>query len=54
MSKESVIVLKATPTGFEPVRAEPNGLAGRRLNHSAKVSISHLISTHLISSHLML
>ena len=30
---------KATPTGFEPVRAEPNGLAGRRLNHSAKVSV---------------
>ena len=29
---------EATPTGFEPVRAEPNGLAGRRLNHSAKVS----------------
>ena len=29
----------STPTGFEPVRAEPNGLAGRRLNHSAKVSL---------------
>ena len=25
--------------GFEPTRAEPTGLAGRRLNHSAKVSI---------------
>ena len=25
--------------GFEPTRAEPNGLAGRRLNHSAKVSL---------------
>ena len=24
--------------GFEPMRAKPNGLAGRRLNHSAKVS----------------
>ena len=29
-----------TPAGFEPARAEPNGLAGRRLNHSAKVSLS--------------
>ena len=28
----------ATPVGFEPTRAKPNGLAGRRLNHSAKVS----------------
>ena len=29
---------KTTPEGFEPSRAEPIGLAGRRLNHSAKVS----------------
>ena len=29
----------ATPAGFEPARAEPIGLAGRRLNHSAKVSM---------------
>ena len=29
---------KTTPVGFEPTRAKPNGLAGRRLNHSAKVS----------------
>ena len=28
-----------TPVGFEPTRAEPTGLAGRRLNHSAKVSL---------------
>ena len=28
----------STPVGFEPTRAEPTGLAGRRLNHSAKVS----------------
>ena len=28
-----------TPVGFEPTRAEPTGLAGRRLNLSAKVSI---------------
>jgi hypothetical protein len=30
---------KTTPVGFEPTRAEPTGLAGRRLNHSAKVSL---------------
>ena len=30
---------KTTPVGFEPTRAKPNGLAGRRLNHSAKVSM---------------
>ena len=29
---------RTTPVGFEPTRAEPTGLAGRRLNHSAKVS----------------
>ena len=29
---------KTTPVGFEPTRAEPTGLAGRRLNLSAKVS----------------
>ena len=28
----------STPVGFEPTRAEPTGLAGRRLNHSAKAS----------------
>ena len=32
---------KTTPEGFEPSRAEPTGLAGRRLNHSAKVSTDH-------------
>ena len=30
---------KATPVGFEPTRGDPIGLAGRRLNHSAKVSM---------------
>jgi hypothetical protein len=35
MRKRKIIT---TPAGFEPARAEPNGLAGRRLNHSAKVS----------------
>jgi hypothetical protein len=29
---------KSTPAGFEPARGDPIGLAGRRLNHSAKVS----------------
>ena len=30
--------------GFEPTRAKPNGLAGRRLNHSATVSCcEHLL-----------
>ena len=29
----------ATPAGFEPARVEPIGLAGRRLSHSAKVSM---------------
>ena len=27
-----------TPVGFEPTRGDPIGLAGRRLNRSAKVS----------------
>ena len=30
-----------TPVGFEPTRAEPTGLAGRRLNHSAKASMCY-------------
>ena len=30
---------KSTPVGFEPTRAEPIGLAGRRLSRSAKVSL---------------
>ena len=30
---------KATPVGFEPTRGDPIGLAGRRLNRSAKVSL---------------
>ena len=29
---------KATPRGFEPLRAEPNGFLVHRLNHSATVS----------------
>ena len=31
-----------TPVGFEPTQGDPIGLAGRRLNHSAKVSVSSL------------
>ena len=31
--------IEATPVGFEPTRGDPIGLAGRRLNHSAKVSV---------------
>ena len=30
---------KSTPVGFEPTRGDPIGLAGRRLNRSAKVSL---------------
>ena len=32
-------VSKTTPVGFEPTRGDPIGLAGRRLNRSAKVSV---------------
>ena len=31
---------KTTPVGFEPTRGDPIGLAGRRLSHSAKVSVT--------------
>ena len=30
--------INTTPVGFEPTRGDPIGLAGRRLNRSAKVS----------------
>ena len=30
---------QSTPVGFEPTGGDPIGLAGRRLNHSAKVSL---------------
>ena len=38
---EQCITLKkgTTPVGFEPTRGDPIGLAGRRLNRSAKVSV---------------
>ena len=32
-------IMKTTPVGFEPTRGDPIGLAGRRLNRSAKVSL---------------
>ena len=35
---------KATPAGFEPARGDPIGLAGRRLNHSAKVSDTEFLN----------
>ena len=39
-----------TPTGFEPVRAKPNGLAGRRLNHSAKASFTTVLRANHITT----
>ncbi len=32
-------ICPSTPVGFEPTRGDPIGLAGRRLSHSAKVSL---------------
>ena len=32
-------ISETTPVGFEPTRGDPIGLAGRRLSHSAKVSL---------------
>ena len=37
-------VKNSTPVGFEPTRGDPIGLAGRRLNHSAKVSLATVTS----------
>ncbi len=42
---------KTTPEGFEPSRAKPNGLAGRRLNHSAKVSYAGNLCLHNLYRH---
>ena len=33
---------ESTPVGFEPTQGDPIGLAGRRLSHSAKVSLKTL------------
>ena len=38
---------KTTPVGFEPTRGDPIGLAGRRLNHSAKVSLPFIGTSHI-------
>ena len=34
---------QTTPVGFEPTRGDPIGLAGRRLNRSAKVSLEQCV-----------
>ena len=39
---------KATPVGFEPTRAEPNGFLVHRLNHSATVSMQNAGTTPLL------
>ena len=33
--------ISSLPTGFEPVRAEPNGFRVHRLNHSATTAVLH-------------
>ena len=38
------------PVGFEPTRGDPIGLAGRRLNRSAKVSLTHDIATPAVAN----
>ena len=47
---------KTTPVGFEPTRGDPIGLAGRRLNRSAKVSSAKpkdamIVAQHAVSQH---
>ena len=39
---------QTTPVGFEPTRGDPIGLAGRLLNHSAKVSSGDMIVEDVI------
>ena len=41
----------STPVGFEPTRGDPIGLAGRRLSHSAKVSMLTRSGQDLYMSH---
>ena len=38
---------KTTPVGFEPTRGDPIGLAGRRLNRSAKVSLAQMLDENI-------
>ena len=40
------VVTASTPVGFEPTRGDPIGLAGRRLNRSAKVSLVLILTPH--------
>ena len=44
------LIWKTTPVGFEPTRGDPSGLAGRRLNRSAKVSYAHADSQRTLRS----
>ena len=39
LAEDAALTQKTTPVGFEPTRGDPMGLAGRRLNRSAKVSL---------------
>ena len=41
---------KSTPVGFEPTRGDPIGLAGRRLSHSAKVSLKRRARQGLLNA----
>ena len=47
-STHVLLLIKSTttPVGFEPTRGDPIGLAGRRLNRSAKVSLLNTIEHH--------
>ena len=36
----TILGLLSLATGFEPARGDPNGLAGRRFNHSATLTYS--------------
>ena len=40
-----------TPVGFEPTRGDPIGLAGRRLNRSAKVSSAKPKDAMIVAQH---
>ena len=46
---------KSTPVGFEPTRGDPISLAGRRLSHSAKVSLvvtpPPTVPSHIYAKH---
>ena len=46
----TLLVTTTTPVGFEPTRGDPIGLAGRRLNRLAKVSM-YVERGHLLLAH---